>query len=312
MENFWIAFNAVVPVFCFIFIGLLVRKFKILTYEDATKLNGFVFNVFLSTSIFYGLYTAQLGDALRPKLLLFAIVAIIIVCSLCTAIICFFVKDNKTRGAMIQAIYRSNFIIMGIPLMANIFGSEKIAMANVAVSVVVPMYNVIAVIILETFRGQGFSWSKIFKGIYHNYLLRGAVLGLVLHLLNVELPKPVLGSLKDIAKAASPLALIVLGASFRAITGSAGYKKLLVCLLGKLVFVPVLVLSAAWFLGFRGMELVILIAIFGTPTAVSSYAMAQQLNSDADLTGNCVVFSTGLACITMFLWIYFFKSIGGF
>ena len=33
MENFWIAFNAVVPVFCFIFIGLLVRKFKILTME---------------------------------------------------------------------------------------------------------------------------------------------------------------------------------------------------------------------------------------------------------------------------------------
>jgi len=60
------------------------------------------------------------------------------------------------------------------------------------------------------------------------------------------------------------------------------------------------------------MELATLIAIFGTPTAVSSYAMAQQMNSDTDLTANAIVFSSGFACITMFCWVFLFTSLGAF
>ena len=68
---------------------------------------------------------------------------------------------------------------------------------------------------------------------------------------------------------------------------------------------------AAW-LGFRGVDFVTLIAIFATPCAVASFAMAQQMGSDAELAGNCVIFTSGLSCFTIFCWLLATKSLGLF
>jgi predicted permease len=38
--------------------------------------------------------------------------------------------------------------------------------------------------------------------------------------------------------------------------------------------------------------------------------MAQQMDSDADLAGNCVVFTSALSCFTIFCWIVLFKELG--
>ncbi len=64
--------------------------------------------------------------------------------------------------------------------------------------------------------------------------------------------------------------------------------------------------------GFRGIAFVTLIAMFAAPTAVSSITMAQSMDSDGQLAGNCVVISTAFACFTMFLWIFLFKNLGMF
>ena len=54
---------------------------------------------------------------------------------------------------MIQAIYRSNFVLLGLPLAANMFGDDKVAVTTMMVAIVVPIYNVLAVVTLEIFRG---------------------------------------------------------------------------------------------------------------------------------------------------------------
>jgi malate permease and related proteins len=40
--------------------------------------------------------------------------------------------------------------------------------------------------------------------------------------------------------------------------------------------------------------------------------MAQQMDSDFKLAGAAVVFTSVLACFTMFLWIFFFRQAGFF
>ncbi len=312
MSNFLVAVQAVAPLFFYICIGLLVRKFNIMSLEDAKRTNKLVFTVFLSTTLFYNIYTANMGEVFQPKLIIFVLGTITVCCFLWAAVLCKFVKDNKTRGAMLQAIYRSNFVIMGAPLVANLFGTDRVPVTIMLVAIVVPFYNLTAVIILETFRGKGFSLKTIAIGIAHNPLIRGAILGVIFSLLNITLPKIIIKSIADVVKGTTPLALIILGASFQPVTNLSNYKHLAVCLIGKLLIMPAIGLSAAWFLGYRGMELATLIAIFGTPTAVSSYAMAQQMNSDTDLTANAIVFSSGFACITMFCWVFLFTSLGAF
>ena len=108
------------------------------------------------------------------------------------------------------------------------------------------------------------------------------------------------------------MALIILGASFRLGTTSHHRWELIFCSATRLLLAPALLLALAACLGFTGVDFVTLIAIFATPCAVASFAMAQQMGSDAELAGNCVIFTTGLSCFTIFGWILVTKTLGLF
>ena len=51
MESFFVALNAVLPMFIMLFIGFLVRKLKILQDSFLPQLNKIVFNVFFPFQI---------------------------------------------------------------------------------------------------------------------------------------------------------------------------------------------------------------------------------------------------------------------
>ena len=92
-------------------------------------------------------------------------------------------------------------------------------------------------------------------------------------------------TLSDLGGIATPLILVVLGASFsfsdtwpdapdpHRRPGAHGGGAAVVHDLAAL-------------LGFRGVELVVLLAMFGAPTAVSSFTMAQQMGGDGSWPGS--------------------------
>ena len=106
--------------------------------------------------------------------------------------------------------------------------------------------------------------------------------------------------------------MILLGASFNKSSVHAGKKNLTICVLSRLVIVPAIGLGLAAMLGVRDVALVSLIAMMAAPPAVSSYTMAEAMDSDGELAGNAVIFATPLSCVTIFLWLFLFKSLGMF
>ena len=68
-----------------------------------------------------------------------------------------------------------------------------------------------------------------------------------------------------------------------------------------------LVISAL--IGFDKLEMAILIAVFATPNAVSSYAMARNYEADYELSGEIITLGTLLSIITMFIFITVMKSL---
>ena len=305
MESFFVALNAVLPMFIMLFIGFLVRKLKILQDSFLPQLNKIVFNVFFPFLMFNNIYGSDFSSVFSPKLLAFAVIGVFTIYFLSIGFTLLVEKSNYSRGAMIQAIYRSNFVLMGLPIAANIFGKDKLGMTAVLVAVVVPIYNMLAVITLEIFRGQKINVLKILKGIAKNPLIIGSELGLLSVAFNISLPETIDKTVSDIAAVATPLALIVLGASvtFDSIKGCS--RNLIICIIARLVVVPALI-------GIRGVDFVSLIGLFASPCAVSSFTMAQQMDSDFKLAGAAVVFTSVLACFTMFLWIFFFRQAGFF
>ena len=96
------------------------------------------------------------------------------------------VKENERRGVIIQAIYRSNFVLFGIPLATSVFGEEGTLLATMMVAIVIPVYNVTAVVILELFRGGKVPVSVLIKNILKNPMIRGALMGFIFHMLGIK------------------------------------------------------------------------------------------------------------------------------
>ena len=112
--------------------------------------------------------------------------------------------------------------------------------------------------------------------------------------------------------AATPLILLLLGASFETREITRYKKELLVCVGLRLVVFPGAILTLAAALGLRDIEFVTVLAMTAAPTAVNSFNMAQQLGGDSQLAGSAVVVSTAASFFTLFVWITLFKQLGMF
>ncbi len=311
-NNFIISVEAVLPIAVLILVGLLVKRMRLLSLEEIKHINKLVFKIFFFCLLFQNMYQADFHVAFQPKLMLFCLVAILGIVIISTLIICALVQDNRQRGAMIHAIYRSNFIIIGIPVAANIFGSDNIAVPSMLIPLVIPLYNVLAVTIFETFRGGSIHLKPVLEGIAQNPMIWGCIVGILFNLGGIVVPEVILKPVYQVAASTTPLALILLGASFN-ISAVLGHKlSIIMCTLGRLVIVPAIILPIAVWLGYRDIELVSLITIFASPCAVVGFTMAQQMDSDYALAGNCIIATSSLSCFTMMGWIFLAKTLGLF
>lgn len=312
ISNLIIALEAVLPMFVIMSIGVLIKRIKLITDEETKRFNSIIFHVCFGPLMFNNIYGKKIGEVFDLKLVIFTVCAVLLLYASATIFTLKVEKNQKSRGAMIQAIYRSNFIIMGIPIVANIFGSDNLTLTALMIMIVVPIYNVLAVVTLEVYRGAKPKVSRILFGLAKNPIILGALAGLLSVAFNVKLPSVLEGIISDIANVTTPMMLIILGASFSFQSVENCKRNLIFCVIGRLIIAPGIGLSLAALIGIRDVAFVTLIALFAAPTAISSFSMAQEMDSDAELAGNAVIFSSGLSCLTMFLWIFLFKTLGMF
>lgn len=310
MENLILSFNVVLPLFLSIALGYFLRCVHMLDEATQKSLNKLCFKVFLPIYVFNNIYTTDMAVAFNPGLTALAVGGILGVFIFLMIFIPRIEPDNAKRGVMIQAIFRSNFVLFGLPVAVSLCGEENIGPTSLLIGFVVPMFNILAVVCLETFRGGKPDVKKMLKGIAVNPLIIASVLGIVMNLAHVPLPSGVHKSITDLGKIATPLSLVALGGGFQ-FSRIQGYaRQLIICVSGKLVISPLLMVALAAVLGFRGEMLVPVLALFGSPIAVSSYTMAEQMEGDGTLAASLVVLTTALSILTMFLFIFGLKQLG--
>lgn len=266
-------------------------------------MNNVVFRVFLPTLLFSNIYKTDFTQITSFGLLGYSVLAILTMFVFYMVTIPRLIEDNQKRGVLVQGICRSNFIFFGMPMAATLYGGASAGIASLMVGVVVPLVNITSVIALEYFRGNTPDYPKIIKGILLNPIILGGILGMVFALSGMKLPKFIEGLIFEVADIATPLALIILGGSVTFTSARANVKPLVIGVLNRLVIVPAVGLAISILVGYRGLELVLLMSMFASPAAVSSYTMAQQMNGDGELAGQIVVFTTAISLITLFFWI---------
>ena len=311
MQNILFSLQAVFPLFVMVAIGYFLRVKGMVNADFVTTANRVVFRMAMPIYLFFNVSTSKFDLASDMKYVLVCLACVVGLVGVLFVFVPMIVKDARRRGVIIQALFRSNFLLLGLPICENMFGADGRAMAALLVAFVVALFNVSAVITLTVFNGTGkVSVKGIIKGIVFNPLIIGSVAGLLATTIGLELPGFVNQALSDVAQITTPLALLALGASFTFGQSRKNAKEIAWVMLFRLFITPVTMAAIFILLGYRGVHLGTAVIIFASPIAVTSFVMAHEAGADSELAGQLVVFSTALSSISLFFVIYGMKSFG--
>ena len=115
-------FFALFPLYFYMATGALLRRMKILKTEDLPKMNALLFRSFLFFSLFNNVRNANFSGADSGKLLLFGGASVFFLFALYMLIVPRIIKDYRQSSVAIQAMYRSNFVLLGMAYAEQLCG----------------------------------------------------------------------------------------------------------------------------------------------------------------------------------------------
>lgn len=310
MDNFLLSLNIVIPVFLIMGLGYAAKALKWMDDKSAKVMNSIIFKIFLPILLCNNIRNADMSKLANVGVFVYTAVGLCVLFGVSMLLMPRISKDGRRTGVLVQGICRANYAFLGLPLIAAMFPNQDTSVASLMVAVTVPFYNALSVVALEIYRGGQIKLAKILKNIAKNPLIIGCAAGLVLLLCGIELPGVLDKAMTDVGKAATPMALFLLGTSFSFGAVHGNEKALSFAVVMKLVVVPVIFVGGALLAGFRDVALASVLIAFGAPTAVSSFTMAQQMDGDDVLAGQIVVFTTLLSVISLVGFIFVFKQMG--
>lgn len=310
MENLIIAFDCVIPVFLNLFVGYYAKRNKIIPEAVFPKLNTLSFHVLLPMLVFSNLYSSDYSGTFPLQVPVYIVFMTLLFFFSAVFFTKRQTKDYRRRGAFLQNSFRSNIGIMGLPLAASLNSEADLATTTISIAILIPIYNILGVIALESCSGKEISAKKMLRGIITNPIVISTIIGLISVAIGVRLPLSVSNSISSMGKAGAILSLMTLGASLTFDSMRSNKKQLFWACTTRLVILPVIAIALAMTVGFQDNMLIAVLIVFATPTATVCYTMAQAYDSDYELSGQMVVTSSLVSCGTLFTLIFSLKQMG--
>lgn len=327
MDSFIFAVNAVLPIVLMIAVGYILKRIGFMSGEFAKAANKLVFRVFLPAMLFLNVYKIDSFGGVHPGYIVYCLIALLVIFLLAIPAVLLVARKPQYRGVLLQASFRSNYALIGIPLAQSLYGEDGVMIASLLSAAVIPAFNVLAVISLSIFRKEkdgSYRITRILKDIFLNPLILSiavgvAALGVRALLVHFDIAwrltdiAPVYTVLNYLSGIATPLALLVLGAQFEFSAVKELRREIVFGTLMRTVVVPLIGIGTAYvFLRsqLNGAHFAAFAAMFATPVAVSSVPMAQEMNGDVPLAGQLVVWTTLASAVSVFT-VAFLLRLGG-
>ncbi|MGN0166614.1 MAG: AEC family transporter [Acetatifactor sp.] len=336
MDTLIFALNAILPIILLIFFGYFLKRKNFLDEDWFRKGNKLIFRVCLPCLLFTNVYNIESFTAINWSVVIYSEIAIFTVFFLGLLLVKLTIPDDRQKGVILQCTFRSNFAIIGLTLAESLGGAKGVGIAAILSAFSIPTFNILAVIALTMFskgeNGQRIDFKNILKKIATNPLIIGVVCGLIALGIRALLPigadgAPVFSlsgnlpflytAISNVAKISSPLALIILGGLFDFSAVKGMKKQIIIGTLSRVAVVPGLVIGIAVILskytGLLNFDATVypsLIALFGSPVAVASAIMAQEMDNDGTLAGQLVVWTSIMSIFTLFLFILILRGLG--
>lgn len=312
MDSLIFSLEATIPIFMVIILGYILMRVGFLTKEFTETADKYVFKVALPVLLFKQIGTADIRSEFDIRFVLFCMVVTTVMFGVVWLLARIFIKDKSMVGAFTQGSVRGSAAILGIAFIDNIYGSS--GMGPLMIVSAVPLYNIYSVIILtvedrDNKNGKE-AIKKSFINVLKNPIIIGIFLGMIVACTGLKIPTIPLKAINSVAATATPIALIVVGAGFEGKKAIAKIRPTIVAVFIKLIALPLIFLPVAVRMGFRREALVAIIIMLGSPTTVTCYIMAKNMNNDEVLSGSIVVLATLLSSLTLTGLVFLMRYMG--
>ena len=311
IDNIIFTGNVVAPVFLIVALGYFVKRINVINENFVDVTSKFVYSVSLPALVFINISEIDLSEAIDFNQIIYIYAATLIIFFLIWLISIPFIKEGKNLSVFVQGAYRSNFAIVGFAIVSKLFGSYALGKASLILAFVLPLYNILAVIILTVplRKERKLNLKKTIIEIVLNPLIVAVMVGLPFSYYRLEIPSVINLTAGFLAELALPLALIGIGGSLnlqniKKASGLAFTSSAI-----KIILIPLLLTLGALHFGFRGLELGIMYVLFASPTAIVSFIMAEAMGANSKLAGNIVLISTVASVLTIAAGIVILKEL---
>lgn len=308
-DNIVFTANIVAPVFLIIAVGYFARRKKIINEVFVDVTSKLVFQISLPVFIFLEISTLDLSQVFDVDQITFITSATFITYLLIWISTIPYIKNAEDKGAFIQGAFRGNYAIVGLALISNLFGEDALGKATLILAFLLPVYNVLAVIVLTVPKHQGkIKFKSIFTDIIFNPLILAVIIALPFSFFKIRLPEMFISTGNYFADLALPLALVGIGGSLNIENLKRASTLAFSSSIIKIVILPLALTLAAIFLGYRNDDLGIMFIVFACPTAIASFVMADVMGANSKLAGNIIMISTLGSVFTIATGILLLKS----
>lgn len=296
--------NTVVPIFGLILLGWGCGKGGLLNSAATDALNRFVVYLALPALLFMAMARADLQAMAE-----LGFVASFGIGTVLTMLIYLWVSRHQALPYLERMINclsagYSNAGYMGIPLILLLFGDRGLPIAVIGAVLTVVVQFSLVIVAIEIHRARGRSLlpalSKIGLSLIKNPILVSTALGITVSAMSVELPVAMAGGIDQLAKAATPCALLTIGLFIAQAKASGGGRAVTEIVLLKLFVHPLLVGILALAV-FDLDPLWAWCAILATalPVGTGSFMLAHLYQQDATTSARSILISTVGSVVTL-------------
>ncbi|MCY8115125.1 AEC family transporter [Bacillus spizizenii] len=291
-----------VPVFGIFAIGYIGQKTLGFDIQTLSKMSLYLMSPFLAFDTFY-----------TNKLTMDYVYLSIFVLGLCLILVLFvyFLSfyhkyPNQDRCAMILSSAFMNNGNYGTPVVLLVFGTAGLDTAVVLMVLQQLIMSTIGMYYAAKGGSEVGGFKMVMARVIRMPVAYGALLGAILQLMRISIPKEVMTGIELVGNAAIPTIMIILGMQLALISFKhIEYRKISYSLLLKLMVSPVIALGFTFILPMDDMTKQIMILVAAMPTAANTTLMAVQFNTRPEIVSSATFISTMLSIVTLpvLLWM---------
>jgi hypothetical protein len=295
--------ETIAPIFFIIVFGYLLQQKGLLKAQFIQEANRFVFLFSLPVLIFTGIIKSDIKDIGLINILSVIIPTLVILCFAFLLALAMGLKKG-TLGSFVQTTFHGNITYIGLAVLYYMLGDEGLKKGSILIGFLILVNNTLAIAVISwTSQKHANIWHSLVS-IIKTPLIIATFVGMVLLYLGIPVPKLLMKSMGILANIALPMALIIIGASMSLSTIKSSLKYSAIISLMKLMVLPFLSFLFCYFYAIPARDALPGIILLATPTATTSFILANELGGDTELASGAITLSTLISPFAFIFWAY--------